>query len=33
MSTARTAERGGRRVTEAECGICRALDFWEPPGA
>ncbi len=33
MSTTRAAQRGRRRVTEAEWGICRALDFWEPPGA
>ena len=33
MSGSHNPERGMRRVTEAERGIWRALDFWGPPGA
>ena len=33
VSSSASTERGMRRVMEAECGIWRALDFWEPPGA
>lgn len=33
MTGSDAAAPGMRRVTEAERGIWRALDFWGPPGA